>query len=303
LALSKSVLIQMTETDLQQQRAHNWRTAGNAVRTLEDARAFVDSVGFCLMYPERSLLLVPAFIGAYAGSADGLPDARHAFADPRTEPATELMVRLLRERHAYEMSLFAGADLTVSAALFPFFYALVGDRNPKAAPRLRGQGAAISPLAITVFEAIQEKGPLSKKQLRDLAGGEPSNAALDRALSELWSILKITRVDYKEGDGAFWDVLYRWSPEVVKEGINISAPEAISALLGKYLESAVAASQEDVELFFSHLTSRSKVRETINALLGARELCLMPVGPKTFLRLTPIVEERRPNHIRNQRHG
>ena len=285
--------------DLQQQRAHNWRTAGNAVRTLEDAQAFLESVGFCLMYPERSLPMLPTFIGAYAGSAEGLPDAKHAFADLRTQPATELMVRLLRARHAYEMSLFSGANLIVSASLFPFFYALVGDRNPKTAPRLRGQGAAVSPLAVTVFEAIQEKGPLSKRQLRDLAGGEPSEPALDRALSELWSILKITRVDYREGEGAFWDVLYRWSPQVVKEGINISAPEAISALLGKYLEAVVAAPQEDIEQFFSHITSRSKAREAIHALLGARELSLVPVGTKTYIRLTPALEERRPS----QRHG
>src|SRR5947209_2200036 len=140
----------MTEAELQQQRAHNWRTAGNPMRTLEDARGFVESVGFCLMYPERSLPFVVTFIGAYAGCADGLPDAKHAFADSRTQPATELMVRLLRERQAYEMSLFAGAGLIVSASLFPFFYALVGDRNPKTAPRLRGQGASVSPLAITV---------------------------------------------------------------------------------------------------------------------------------------------------------
>ena len=289
----------MTETDLQQQRSQSWRIAGNAIRTVEDAHVFVESVGFCLIYPERSLPMLPTFIGAYAGSAEGLPDAKHAFADSRTKPATELMVRLLRERQAYEMNLSPGADLIVSASLFPFCYALVGDRNPKTAPRLRGQGAPISPLAATVFEAIQGKGPLSKAQLRDLAGGEPSNAALDRALSELWSILKITRVDYREGEGALWDVLYRWSPQVVKEGISISVPEAISALLGRYLEAVVAATQEEVEQFFSHLTSRSKVREAIHALLGARQLSLVPVGSRTLIGLTPVLEERRPN----QRHG
>src|SRR5262245_58331677 len=117
----------MTDLELQHQRAHNWRTGGNAVRTLEDARDFLESVGFCIMYPERSLPLLPTFIGSYAGNAERLPDARHAFADPRTPPATELMVRLLRERQAYEMSLFTGADLIVTASLFPYFYALVGD--------------------------------------------------------------------------------------------------------------------------------------------------------------------------------
>jgi len=287
----------MTEADLQQQRAHNWRTNGNAARTLEDARSFVESAGFCLMYPERSLPYLPTFIGAYAGSAGNLPDSRHAFADPRSLPATELMVRLLRERLAYELPLLPGADLIVSASLFPFFYALVGDRkNPKATPKSGAQGAAVSPLAATVFEAIQNKGPLSKGGLRELVGREMSGAALDRVLSDLWSMLKITRVDYNRNDGAFWDVLYRWSPEVVKEGINISEPEAISALLSKYLETAIAASQEDVEQFFSHLTSRAKVREAVHALLAARELSWASIGARTLIRLTPAVDERRSNH-------
>src|SRR5260370_6552284 len=139
------------------------------------------------------------------------------------------MVRLVREHGAYEMNLLPGANLVVSPALFPYFYALVSDRNPKAAPKVRAQGATVSPLALTVFEALQQKGPLSKNQLREMVGREPSNAALDRALSELWVILKITRVDYRQDGGAFWDVLYRWSPQAGKDGINISAPAAISA--------------------------------------------------------------------------
>jgi hypothetical protein len=80
----------------------------------------------------------------------------------------------------------------------------------------------------------------------------------------------------------------------VKEGINISMPEAISALVSKYLESAVAAGQEDVEQLFSRLTSRSKVREAVNALLAARELVLVPAGAKTLLCLAPLPESRNP---------
>jgi len=284
----------MTEHELQQQRAHNWRTAGNPVQTFEDARSFVDDVGFCLMYRERSLPLVATFVGAYAGSSENLPDAVHAFADPRAKPATELAVRLLRERAAFDVSLSAGCDLIVSPALFPFFYALLGDHNPKAIPKVRTQGAVISPLAITVFEALQNQGPLNKTMLREKVGREMSEAALDRALNELRAVLKITRIDYREGQGTFWDVFYRWAPDAVKEGINISVPEAISALVSKYLESTVAAGQEDIEQLLSRLTSRSKVREAVNALLAARELVWMPAGAKTLLHLAPALEPRNP---------
>jgi hypothetical protein len=194
------------------------------------------------------------------------------------------------------MNLFTGAHLVASPAMFPYFYALVGDRNPKAPPKMGARGSMISPLAITVFEALQQKGPLSKNQLRGLVGMELSNAALDRALGELWAILKITRVDYREDEGAFWDVLYRWSPQVVKEGLNISAAESISAILSKYLESAIAATQDEIEQFISYMTSRSKVREAIHALLAARELSYVTVGAKTLIRLTPAPEPRRVEH-------
>jgi 23S rRNA pseudouridine2605 synthase len=283
----------MTEQELTEQRAANWRTDGNAVRTIEDARSFLEVVGFCLMYPERSLPLVPSFMGAFAGSAAGLPDARRAFADPRAQQSMELVIRLLREKSAFEMNLSGDSTLLISAPLFPFLYALVSDHTPKAPPRTKAQGAAISALAARVFAALQERGPLTKSQMQDKVGRETSLTALDRALSELWSVLKITRVGYSSGEGASWDVLYRWASEAVKEGIQISLPEAISALVSKYLESVVAAEQEEIEQFFSLLTSRSKIREAVNALLQARELSLVNVGSRTLIRMTPPPEQQR----------
>ena len=50
------------------------------------------------MYPQRPALLAPTFVGAFVGADDRLPEWRHAFKDPRAAQATELMVRLLRER-------------------------------------------------------------------------------------------------------------------------------------------------------------------------------------------------------------
>lgn len=282
----------MTDHDLQELRAHKWRLDGNAVQTIEHARAFLNDVGFCLMYPQRSVPLVPTFIGAYTGSAQNLPDSKHAFADPRAQQATELMVRMLREHSAYELPV-GDDNLIVAASLFPFFYSLLSDHMPKAPPKFRAQGVKVSPLSVQVFDAIQNRGPLSKEKLRELVGRELSNAALERSLGELWSILKITRVNYREGEGALWDVIYRWAPDVVKDSFDISEPEAISALLGKYLDAVIAATQEEVEQFFSLFTARSKVREAANALLAARQLSFVSIGPKTLVRLAPVHEPQR----------
>ncbi|PYP85071.1 MAG: hypothetical protein DMG65_21320 [Candidatus Angelobacter sp. Gp1-AA117] len=287
----------MTEQELLQERARLWRVDGHPVRTIEDARSFLQSTGFSLLYPVRSLPAVPTFIGAYAGSAEGLPDGRHAFADPRTAPATELMVRLLREHTAYEINFLPESSLLVSAEMFPFLYALVGDRNAKGAPKIKAQGARVSPLGLKVFEAIQNRGPLSKGQLRELVGREPTTAALDRALNELWSILKITRVNYSESEGAVWDLLYRWAPKVVKEGTELSLQEAISGLLGKYLDTVVAAEQEEIEQFFSQMVSRAKIRETLHALQAARQLKLTTIGAKAMFQVPPEpIQPRRRIH-------
>ena len=132
------------------------------------------------------------------------------------------MVRLLRDKAAYEANVFADNNFLVSASVFPYFYGMVGDRNPKQAPKATTR-SGYSPLAVDTFQLINKHGPISKHRLREMLGKEISEAALDRSLDELWAKLRITRVDYKQDEGVFWDVLFRWSPEAVKEGMHVSA--------------------------------------------------------------------------------
>jgi hypothetical protein len=281
----------VTDQELHELRRERWRLDGRAVRTLEDAREFIESVGFCLMYPlprqgTRVPVLAPTFIGAWIGGDDRLPTWQSAFADPRAAEATALMVRLLRERAAYEANLFGETSFLIAASVFPYFYALTGDRNPRQMPK-PGTRPGYSPLARDVLEAVRREGPISKPRLRQRLGGAPSPAALDRALGELWSKLRITRVDYQPDEGAFWDVLFRWSPAAVREGIQLSVGESLSALLSKYLDSLVAADQGEIEDLFSHFVPRSKVKEAIGTLLGAREFSFLHVGKRTLLQLAP----------------
>jgi hypothetical protein len=112
----------MTEQDLQEHRREKWRLDGKPIRTIEDARKFVEGVGFCLMYPVRPSMPVPTFIGAFVGSDNRLPTWQHAYSDPRAAEATELMVRLLRERSAYEANILEENNpFLVAASAFPFF--------------------------------------------------------------------------------------------------------------------------------------------------------------------------------------
>lgn len=280
----------MTDAELQQARGQKWRLEGEPVRTLDEARAFLESVGFCLLYPLRPAVLAPTFIGAWVGADERLPTWQHAFSDPRAKEATELMVRALRAKVAYEAPLFDENNaFLVAASVFPYFYALVGERNPKQPPQ-SGTRSGYSQLAVDAFQVIRKHGPISKIKLGEMLAGAISVSGLDRALAELWAKLRITRVDYTEKEGSVWDELSRWAPETVREGVGLSVPAALSALLSKYLDCLVAADQGEVETFFSNFVPRSRVREAINALLSARELSFVHVGSRSLLRITPARE-------------
>lgn len=277
----------MTDLELQQLRRQKWRLDGKPIRTIEQARAFVEDAGLCFMYPQRPPLLVPTFIGAFVGSDDRLPDWQHAFADSRAAEATELMVRLLRERAAFEANLFEENNgFLLAASVFPYFYALRGERNPKLPPK-PGTRSPYSQLACDAFVVIQKDGPISKQKLLAQLAGGVSVPALDKALAELWSKLRITRVDYRANEGSVWDLLYRWAPDAVKEGVELSIAEALSALISKYLDCAIAVEQSELESFLGNFVARSKVKEAINALLAAREIAFVHVGAKTMLQIAP----------------
>ena len=107
--------------------------------------------------------------------------------------------------------------------------------------------------------------------------------------------------DYRAAEGSVWDELSRWAPDAVSEGVGLSVPSALSALLSKYLDCIVAAEQAEVETFFSNFVPRSRVKEGINALLAARELSFTHVGNKSFLQVTPpkqaFVPRPRPQRV------
>jgi hypothetical protein len=277
----------MHELQLLDLRREKWRLNGQPVRSLEDARGFIESVGFCMLYPQRPPVLAPTFVGAYKGSDEKLPAVQMAFADREAREAKELMVRLLREKSAYEANVFPENNFIVSASVFPYFYGLVGDRNPKQPPK-SGARSEYSPLAVDAFHIIQKDGPISKYRLRELLGGDISEAALDRALDELWAKLRITRVDYKPDEGVFWDVLFRWAPQAVRQGMHVSFAEALTAVVSKYLDCVLAAEQAEVEQFFSPIIGRSRVREGVHALQAARELTYVHVAGRVMLQVSSL---------------
>jgi len=87
-------------------------------------------------------------------------------------------------------------------------------------------------------------------------------------------------------------------------------PAALSALVSKYLDCVTAAEQTDIEDFFANLVARSKVRESTNAMLAAREFSFVQVGGRSMIQLarartpyqrTPKPERAMPRPAPNKR--
>ncbi|MGH9532171.1 MAG: AlkZ-related protein [Terriglobales bacterium] len=279
----------MTERELEQARRHKWRLDGPPLTSAGEAQSFLESVGLCLMHVQKSAPPLPVF-----PSAAGQPKSGAA-------EVPELAIQLLRRKQAFEARVFGDNALLVAASAFPYFYALAGDRNPELETGVAARAGKLSRLAADIYAVLQKRGARTKGQLRDDLGGEPSGPALDRSLGELWARLLITRVDYTAAEGASWDALYRWAPEAVKAGIRLSVAEALSGLVSRYLDAVIAAEQGEVETFFSLLVSRSRVRETIHALLAAREVSFCSVGRRTLLELAPERAEFPEPHARTRR--
>ncbi len=271
----------MTEQELEQARRRKWRWGSPPV-SAQEAQELLESVGLCLVRAQKGAPPLPVLADAAEPSDPALP-APQGFT-----------LELLRLRQAFEARVYGSNVLLLAPSVFPYFYALTGDRSPEQESGVVARAGKLSRLAADVYAAIRKQGTATSRRLRDDLGGEPSPAALDRALGELWSRLLIARVDYTPAQGASWDVLYRWAPEAVKQGIRLSVAESLSGLVSRYLDAVIAAEQKEIESLFSMFVPRSRVRETVNALIAAREVSFCTVGRRTLLELTPSVEAVHP---------
>lgn len=262
----------MTTEQLNQARAEAWRQACNPLLTLDDAAAWLDETAICLFLPRVQIATAtPSFVEAVLGASDATPSQE------AIETATEMLHRLLGSGNAVALNLLGTPgeqpDFLATTETLPFIFALLGDKEWKRGPRGKS-----SPLVIEVWKLLDREGPLTTIEVKDKLGRQLTEAAALRALTELWSHLRI-EPGFKNGQPAAWQLLERSRLEQMQAGSSMSQAVALSALISLYLQSAVAASLEEVEVFLSPLASRSKVREVVKGLTATRQLSTLNLGP------------------------
>lgn len=275
---------EFNETQLGAARATAWKQAGDPLLTLEAARDWINERGLVLFAPRALQLPVPApsLVEATLGAANAAPTLAE------TEVARGLVSRLVGEGLALPLNLMGvpgdSPDFVVSAQVFSYIFTMRGDKAWKQPPATSG-AVKVSPLGLRVYEVLTERGPMSAAELAQELGREVTEAAILRSLSELWSQLRVLPL-LSQGEGVtLWELTTRRFTKAIKAGANAGQPTALSALVSLYLAQVLMATEEEITTFLSPLTARSRVREVLHALVGARQLETVVIEGKTLLHI------------------
>jgi 23S rRNA pseudouridine2605 synthase len=276
---------QLTETRLKQ-----WHQTGEALLTIENLRGWINAAGLVLFAPRPQIASsAPSLVEAVLGAPNANPTIE------QTAEARSLLARLVAEGLAVPLNLMgpgAGTvhaaapgdtpDFVASTAVFSYIFTLRGDKAWKQPPPTAGP-IKVSQLALATYEALGRRGALSAFDLTTEVGKEVTEAAVLRALAELWTHLRVLPLAQPDRAATLWELASARFTKQIKAGANAGQPSALSALISLYLGQSVVAAEDEIESFLSPLASRSRIRDVIHALLAARELQTIAVEGRTML--------------------
>lgn len=274
-----------TADQLSVARLSQWHQNGEALLTFENLRSWINAAGLVLFTPRSSQLPAPA--PSLVEAVLGAPTPEPALAD--TEQARTLLARLISEGIAVPLNLLGTPgetpDFVVSAPVFSYIFTLRGDKAWKQAPATSG-AIKVSPLAAATYEVLTKHAALSAYDLATQLGKEVTESAVLRSLNELWTHLRVIPVGQPDGAATLWELTSARFTKHIKAGANAGQPSALSALISLYLGSAMLATEEEIETFLSPLAARSRIRDVVHALMGARELETLALEGKTVLHVS-----------------
>jgi 23S rRNA pseudouridine2605 synthase len=266
---------------LQTARAAHWRQQNNPLLTLEDAERWLEQHPLCLFLPRPAQLPAPApsFVEACLGRADVTPSGE------AISHAHGLLTRLTAAGTVVPLNLLGTAgeqsDFLATRVALPFVLSLRAERDWKSAPQ-KSSGHRVSPLVIELWKLLDEKGALTAEEARAALGRELTEAAVLRALAELWQGLRISPVYGQDGEPARWEMMQLHHEDALITARNTGQVTALSLLVSMYLQSVYAATSEEIEIFLSPVASRSRAREAVRGLSATRQIHSLSMGAQTY---------------------
>lgn len=268
----------MNPEQLNSARLARWSQNGEAKLTLEAAAEWLDGIGFCRYLPSGDAL--PSLLEAVVGRPAPVPSTGEI------SRAGELLARMAESSVAVPLKLQPGAgdrpDWLASREAFCYVYALRGNRNFKGEPPTSGN-EKVTTLAAHAWRAIQTQGPMDASSIGSILGQDITEAAVLRALHELWTNLYVFPIATATGSPPKWELTSRGFSKEVAAGACTAHAQAQSALISLYLHGVVAAPEEDVLTALTPFASQSKLREALRGLGSTRQLDMIDVGGRACI--------------------
>ncbi len=267
-------------------RLAHWRHNGDPILTINMLRDWLNTSGLVLYTPRAQQLPTPApsFVESILGAANATPSLAE------TEQPRSLLARLIADGGAVPLNLLGSPtgtgsetpDFIVSPLAFPYIFTLRGDKAWKQPPVTSGP-TKVSPLALATYNLLAERITMSAYDLTTQLGKEVTEAAVLRALTELWQHLRVIPIPQPDGAPTQWELITTRFTKQIKAGANAGQPTALSALISLYLGQSLVATEDEIETFLSPVAARSRIRDVIHALVSARQLETIAVEGKTVL--------------------
>ncbi len=240
----------LTREWLAERRARRYRLAPELrLQTVEDARAYVQDMGFCLFWPIQGVE-VPNMFHAIAGRVREVP-AEHG--DPDIGKSWGWKDDSLDRRWWYYGKLIRKRATMVSLEMLPCFYACSGNYGDYERDYLdEYRDGQVSVEAKNLYEALLTHGPLHTVELRQKAhmANDTAKYRFDKTLTELQAQLKILPVGVAAAGAwqyAFiYDILPRYYPDLQAQARPISRREAQKTLILRHLRNVIAAPRAEV---------------------------------------------------------
>ena len=221
----------------------------------------------------------PSFVEACMGSAQSTPGAA------AIEQAHALLTRLIAQGSAVALKLLGGVSEQ------PDFLAQAR-RCPTCSPCARMPIGSMLRKNLPATKSLRwcsscgrlwtKTGGLTAAEARENLGRELTEAAVLRALCELWQALRISPVFAEPGQPARWELLRVRHRDALATASATSQVTALSLLVSMYLQSVYAASSEEIEVFLSPVASRSRVREAVRGLSATRQIHSLSMDAQTY---------------------
>jgi hypothetical protein len=237
------------------------------IRTISQAAAYIDRVGFCLLFPVKDVPL-PSLWAALKGRRPRNFRLVAAW-DEDAERLWEWKDEFPRRRRAYYGKYFRGRASLVSLAFLPCFYRLEGNYGAADEYAQLYREGKITAEARALCQELFQQGPQGVLELRHALGWTTrrGNQRFKRALAELQQRLLIvhwgTKAETQAWESAVYQLTPRAFPRAVRAAAKLTREAARQRIAAQYRRLNLRATAVEAARLFGW--SRSEARATFES--------------------------------------